>query len=80
MLKRPPRLLVPAALTAAVAVAAVNTLLAGCSPSQVSGCADVSLAVRDTRIERVTDDLHLTARLTSNGRPVAGRRPAPPSA
>ncbi|MEU5610256.1 Ig-like domain-containing protein [Streptomyces sparsogenes] len=74
MLKRPHRLLVPAALAAAVAVAASGTLLAGCSPSQVSGCTGVSLAVHDTRTGRVTDDLHLTARLTADGRPVAGRR------
>jgi hypothetical protein len=32
------------------------------------------LAVRDTHVQQVTDDLTLTATLTAGGRPVAGQR------
>lgn len=74
MLKLPHRLPAWAALAVAGAVAATCGLLTGCSQSQVFGCTGVSLAVRDTHVERITDDLTLTATLTADGKPVAGRR------
>lgn len=74
MLKLPHRLTPRAALAVAGAVAAACALLTGCSRSQVYGCTGVSLAVRDTHVERITDDLPLTATLTAEGKPVAGRR------
>lgn len=63
-----------AAVALAGAVAAAGALATGCSQSQVSGCRDVALAVRDTHVQRVTDDLTLTATLTADGRPVAGQQ------
>lgn len=74
MLKPPHRFTVPAALTVAGTVAAASALLTGCSQSQVYGCTGVSLAVHDTHIERITDDLALTATLTADGKPVAGQQ------
>jgi len=74
MLNLPQRFAVPAALAAAGTVAAATTLLTGCSPSNVYGCAGVSLAVRDTHVAAITDDLPLTATLTADGKPLAGQQ------
>lgn len=74
MLNLPHRLTAPAALVAAGAVAAACTALGGCSASSVYGCTGVSLSVRDTRVQALTDDLPLTATLTADGKPVTGQQ------
>lgn len=74
MSELPRRPIAWATSTLAGAVAAAGALITGCSQSQVFGCTDVSLVVRDTHVQQVTDDLTLTAALTADGRPVAGER------
>ncbi|KPH99552.1 hypothetical protein OK074_0681 [Actinobacteria bacterium OK074] len=61
-----------AALATAGALACA--LLTGCSQSQVYGCTGVSLAVSDAHVDKLTDDLPLTATLTADDRPVAGQK------